>query len=264
MPSNTQLARLLRWEACLNARDVGGYPTRDGGTTRWRALIRSDTLCRLTPAGQAALLDYGVRTVVDLRFPEEVARDPHPFAAQPLQPPPNTRPVLYLHLPVNAGRDPSFDAALAQAFTTAETLDEIYRIELDANVRGLAHIAAAVARAPDGGVVVHCHAGKDRTGIVTALLLSIAGVPDEVIAEDYALSAVNLAGLTQAWLESITQDPEERARLARRTVPRAEVMLATLDYLRARYGGAEPYLLAGGATADDLALLRQRLVDGAA
>ncbi len=260
MPSGAQPPRLLRWEACLNARDVGGYPTLDGGITRWRALIRSDTLCRLTPAGRAALLDYGVRTVIDLRFPEEVARDPHPFATQPPQAP----PVLYRNLPVNAGRDPAYDVALSRAFATAETLDQLYRIELDANVRGLASIAAAVARAPAGGVVVHCHAGKDRTGIVTALLLSIAGVPDEVVAEDYALSAVNLAGLTREWLESVTQDPQERARLARRTVPRPEVMLATLDYLRARYGGAEPYLLAGGATLDDLAALRRRLIDGAA
>jgi protein tyrosine/serine phosphatase len=109
-------------------------------------------------------------------------------------------------------------------------------------------------------VVVHCHAGKDRTGIVVALALALVGVPDEEIARDYALSRENLAGLAQEWLDGITQDPLEREALLRSADPAPEAMLELLGYLRERYGGAEAYLRSAGMTASDLLALRRRLV----
>jgi protein tyrosine/serine phosphatase len=72
--------RRLAWDGCLNARDLGGYPTGDGGRTRWGAVVRSDSVAALTEAGRQALLDYGVRSMVDLRLPQEVAAHPNPFA----------------------------------------------------------------------------------------------------------------------------------------------------------------------------------------
>ena len=74
--------RLLGWEGCLNARDVGGYETADGHRTRWGALLRSDLICRLTPRGRDQLLAAGVRTIVDLRSEHELAAEPGPYAAQ--------------------------------------------------------------------------------------------------------------------------------------------------------------------------------------
>jgi len=76
----SHVARHCAWEACYNIRDLGGYPTRDGSQTRWRALVRADDLSRLTPIGRRALLAYRIRTIVDLRSPAEVAHAPHPFA----------------------------------------------------------------------------------------------------------------------------------------------------------------------------------------
>src|SRR2546421_6723706 len=73
-------ARLLNFPSLLNARDLGGYPTLDGSHTRWRSLVRSDDLAQLTPAGVRALADYGIETVVDLRWPEEIAASPSPVA----------------------------------------------------------------------------------------------------------------------------------------------------------------------------------------
>jgi protein tyrosine/serine phosphatase len=255
--------RLLRWEACLNARDVGGYPTRDGGQTRWRALIRADTLCRLTPAGRAALAAYGVRTVIDLRFPSEVALAPHPFATPPAPAAGGDGP-RYLNIPVSSGRDPALDAEVAAAFQACRTREEGYCVELDFSRTGFARIAAAVARAPAGGVVVHCHAGKDRTGLAVAVLLALVGVPDEVIADDYALSAACLKELYERQLaEDAPADPAERARMEEEMSARPATMLAALAHLRSRHGGAEAYLLAGGATPDELALLRARLVTAA-
>ena len=80
IPSQHRL-RLLPWEGCLNVRDLGGCVTRDGRETRWRAVIRADTLCRLSATGVQALLDYGIRTIIDLRSADERATDPNPFAA---------------------------------------------------------------------------------------------------------------------------------------------------------------------------------------
>jgi protein-tyrosine phosphatase len=72
--------RRLDWAALVNARDVGGYPTTDGRSIRWGALVRSDSLSSLTPAGRDALIACGVRTVIDLRMPMEIERAPNPFA----------------------------------------------------------------------------------------------------------------------------------------------------------------------------------------
>jgi protein-tyrosine phosphatase len=72
--------RRLSWDACFNVRDLGGHPIVDGGQTRWRAVVRADTLCRLSETGRAALVDYGVRTVIDLRSARELEAVPHPFA----------------------------------------------------------------------------------------------------------------------------------------------------------------------------------------
>jgi protein-tyrosine phosphatase len=120
---------------------------------------------------------------------------------------------------------------------------------------------AAIARAPDGVVVIHCAAGKDRTGLISALLLGLAGVPAETIAADYAMTAELLRPRDQAWLEALP--PEERAEreaLLARYAPTAEVMLAVLEGLGERFGGVEPYLLATGLARDDLDRLRNRLL----
>src|SRR5437868_13316841 len=87
--------RYLAWDACYNVRDVGGYPTGDGGRTPWGALVRADNLYRLTEEGQAALRDYGVRTIVDLRLAHELERHPSPFAANGEGGP------RYLNLPIH-------------------------------------------------------------------------------------------------------------------------------------------------------------------
>jgi hypothetical protein len=133
--------------------------------------------------------------------------------------------------------------------------------ELDEHGQGIAAVATTIASGAPGSVLVHCHAGKDRTGILVAVLLALAGVDDRVIAADYALSELHLAALAREWLDGITQDPAERARLTEQARPSPEAMLTALGHLRARHGGPEAYLLAGGATHVDLTRLRERLVE---
>jgi protein-tyrosine phosphatase len=240
--------RLLEWEGCLNARDLGGYATEDGRETRWGTVVRSDCPAALTEAGRAALAGYGVRAIVDLRLPAELADDPNPFAE------PGDHGIAYTNV--------SFIDPAAAPPDAVSTLAEDYLQMLDRYRQGVAEALAAIARAPDdGAVLVHCAAGKDRTGLISALLLGLVDVPAETIAADYAMTAELLRPRERQWLEGL--DPEERAQreaMLARYAPTAEVMVAVLEGLGERHGGVEPYLRSTGLGQDDLDRLRERLV----
>jgi protein-tyrosine phosphatase len=240
--------RRLSWEGVLNARDLGGYPTADGRQTRWGAVVRSDNLAALTPAGRQALVRYGVRSIVDLRLPEEVAGRPNPFAE------PDTHGVGYANLSfIDPAASPPPEAGTG-------TLADGYKRMLDHFGQAVAAVMAAIANAPEGGVLVHCAAGKDRTGLISALLLGLVRVAPQTIAEDYALTAECLRPRDQEWLESGPGERVEREELLARFAPTVEVMLEVLHHLAERYGGVEAYLLQVGVAPDDLARLRARLL----
>src|SRR5215212_887954 len=242
--SSPQPVRRLHWDACYNVRDLGGYATAEGGSTCWGAFVRTDNLSRLTPAGQSALIEYGVRTVIDLRRAFELTIDLNPFAT----PSGATRAVTYLNLPLGLGADREGILAVQAAGEGDDaTLSAIFCQVLDHYGRGIAGVMSAIAAAPAGAVLFHCHAGKDRTGMVAALLLALAGVPHATIAEDYALSQLYLQPIFDQRL-SQEPDPAKRERMARMmgTVP--ETMLGVLAYLDERHGGAARYLRAAGVT----------------
>ena len=239
--------RLLAWEGCLNARDLGGYETADGRETRWGTVVRSDSPAALTEAGRAALADYGVRAIVDLRLPGELADDPNPFAE------PGDHGIAYTNV--------SFIDPAAAPPDAVSTLAEDYLGMLDRYRQGVAEAMAAIARAPEGAVLIHCAAGKDRTGLISALLLGLVDVPAETIAADYAMTAELLRPREQEWLARFS--PEERAEreaMVARYAPTAEVMEKVLEGLAGRYGGVELYLRSTGLGQDDLERLRDRLV----
>ena len=245
-----QWTRRLAWEGLLNARDLGGYPAAGGRETRWGAVVRSDSLAALTGAGRAALAGYGVRAIVDLRLPDELARHPNPYAE------PGDHGIAYTNVSI-------LDPAAGFPPDTL-TLAENYLWTLDRFAGYVAEVMAAIAGAPEGGVLIHCAAGKDRTGLISALLLGLAGVPAETIAADYALTAELLRPRDQEWLEHGPGERAEREALAARFAPTAEVMLAVLAGLTERHGGVEPYLRSTGLDAGDLERLRRRLVGPAA
>lgn len=246
--------RHLDWEGLINARDTGGLSAADG-SIKPGALVRSDVLNGLTPDGVAALTEHGVRTVIDVRGPNEAADD---WERYPIK---GDGTVGYVNQPFRLGLDGATSDRIEAVYHAAQTREEINRADLDFHRHGITAIVAAIADAPPGGVLVHCHAGKDRTGMVIALALAAVGVGDDDIAADYALTELVLEPLIADWLEMMTQDPAERERLSRLAVPSHEAMLDTLAYLRERHGGAERYLLEGGMTDEQLARLRARLVD---
>lgn len=246
--------RALTWDGCLNVRDLGGHATEDGELTRFGRIVRADSVRHLSDAGWAALVDYGIRTVVDLRYHTELEADP-----------PRELDVDVVHLslfgePDNA-RWVELDALGTAAGDDAGFTRVVYLEVLEEHRTNVAHAIATVGRAPAGGVVVHCHAGKDRTGLVTALLLRLAGVSRQDVADDYAVSERNLAPLNEAWIAE-AHDESERARRRRISATPSEAMNGVLDELERRYGDIRRYLRAGGATDDVLDAARDRLVSG--
>jgi protein-tyrosine phosphatase len=238
--------RHIQLEGAFNVRDVGGYPTADGRVTRWRRLLRSDSLHRLTPDAQRALLEYGVRAIIDLRRGSEVARMPNVFAA--------AAGVTYRNVPL-------FDDAQTDVVETpAQTLDELYRLMLQHCHTGLREAMAGIAEAGDAPVLVHCMVGKDRTGLVVALALGAAGVPNETIADDYALSNGLLAPLFREWRSAVPLTGAELARAEAMSLSRRESMLELLQHLDEHFGGVEAYLRMIGLTRQQVEALGRRLV----
>jgi protein-tyrosine phosphatase len=228
----------LDWPGCLNARDLGGLPTIDGGTIRERALVRTDSHSYLTEAGLAAARAFRPSRIIDLRFPTECDQWPSRLAADP----------AYLNLPVQVGENAVGDLPPA----------EVYRAWLDRGPKLFAAVLASIAEAPPGPVVVHCAAGKDRTGLVIALALALAGVPDDAIAADYLLTNERLATRYDELIEQAADEAERQRWLAIRWAePR--YILESLQHLRDAHGGVEAYLLSAGLTPAQLSALRERL-----
>jgi protein-tyrosine phosphatase len=138
------------------------------------------------------------------------------------------------------------------------SLEQLYIRFLEQRGAAVAAAVGAIVDASEGGVVVHCQIGKDRTGIVAALLLSLAGVDREVIADDYSASATRVRPLVEDWIATAENASERERRIRESEAPRAAI-LAALQLLDRRYGGVERYLRSAGATAAHVNGVRERL-----
>ena len=246
----------LTWEGCLNVRDLGGLPVAGGAVTRRGSIIRADNVRRLTDSGWRALASHGVVRIVDLRWPAEKEDEPPPGVD-----------VEVLHVPLlGESLDDEYvrelDARLDSVDDVAEHYAWLYVDFLERYRERFGLVLGAIGDA-DGAVVVHCVAGKDRTGIVSALLLRLAGVELSVIGADYALSEVNLAPMWEAW---IAEERDEVGRARRRKLLRtpARAMVEVLTELERRYGDVRTYLVEAGLSDEQLERLRSRLVPAGA
>jgi protein-tyrosine phosphatase len=249
-----QRSRDLVWDGLLNVRDLGGHPTGDGGETRFGSVVRADSVRQLSDGGWKALVDYGMKTVVDLRTSEELEADP-----------PAELPVEVLHIPfLETDRsdwqdiEGELEAAVKAAPDVATATRDVYLVFLEHYAQNVGAAIRAVANAPEGGVVIHCAGGKDRTGLVTAFLLYLAGVNTEEIARDYALSEERLRTRHEKWIAE-AQSEEERERLTRMAQTPADSIKGVFAELERRYGSVEGYLRHAGLTNDELAHARARL-----
>ncbi len=236
--------RRLDWEGCLNVRDLGGHPTEDGGETRMGVVVRADSVRRLTEAGWQSLVDYGIRRILDLRLESELEEDP-----------PGDLPVEVVH--VSFLEDVPLERQIEIFQRWIDAPDDVTAtrdgyLEMLETYRGnVAAAISAVAGVPEGGVLVHCMGGKDRTGLVAALLLRLVGVSVSDIAADYGLSAENIKPLWQVWVED-AGDENERELRRRLSASPAEAMAQVLETLERERGSVRQYLLDAGASDEDL------------
>lgn len=237
-------SRDLVWDGCANVRDLGGLPTEDGRSTSFGSIVRADSIRRLSDDGWDALRAYGVERIVDLRWHDELAMDP-----------PREVDVEVIHVPVfpDIG-DPAWREAEAEGDRGRE-----YAWLLEHGADRFAEAIRAIADADGGAVVVHCAAGKDRTGLVAALMLRLVGVPHEEIVEDYVTSGRNLAPLIGPWIDQAPDD-EERGRRIYLSVTPPEAIDHAVREVERLHGSVERYLRSGGADDETLERIRSRLL----
>jgi len=233
--------RRLSFPNLLNARDLGGCPTTDGGSTRPRSLVRADDLAQLTPQGLGALAAFGLESVIDLRWPEEAERSPSPLpAALPR--------VRYQRISLLTRTEDEW------RLRSRDVTKELWKCVVLEHVRQeLRHVLSAIAAAPPGPLLFHCVAGKDRTGLIAALLLALADVEPGAIARDYALSSECL--LEGYLARYAARDPADILEALRCPEEGAHNMLGFLSAA----GGVRAYLAQIGLAEQEIRQLRARL-----
>lgn len=241
------------WDGCVNVRDLGGLPTEDGGETRFGQVIRSDNVGVLTEAGWRTVAGHGITRIVDLRWPEEAAEDP-----------PRVVAIEVVRVSVLGEKLEAASDYLVALNAHVDEVDEIadhyawsYVDFLERNRDRFGQALAAIADA-DGPVVIHCMGGKDRTGLVAALVLRLAGVSIEEIGRDYALSGPNLAAVLQSWLAEAPTETDRRRREKLGQTP-AEAMHRVMATIESRYGSVAAYLRAAGLSDVQVERLRSRM-----
>ncbi|MBS5451691.1 MAG: tyrosine-protein phosphatase [Coriobacteriia bacterium] len=218
----------LELQGAHNIRELGGYPTTDGGCTLTHRVLRGDELTRTTQADRARLVEYGLHRVIDLRSSLENEREPNPFV--------NTPYVEYVNIPM-------LDRMNSANFMDElpSSLGELYIGLLEGSGADLGRVMRMLAEPSTGVTLVHCTMGKDRTGVVSALLLLLAGVGEDEVVADYAATAHNMAEQVEA-LRSAAARAGVDVPMALLSSDPAD-MRTMLDHLRAHYGTAADYLV---------------------
>jgi len=254
------MSRAVTWEGFHNTRDLGGLPTGAGRTTRHGVFFRAADLRFVTDAGWAQARQYGVRTVIDLRNADEIrpttdAPTALAGSAQFAVAAGVTAPadIDRVEVPLDDIGDIEFWRYVNRERLNGTPL--YYRVFLERKAERCAAVIEAIARSAPGGVLFHCGAGRDRTGLVALLLLALAGVEPDAIAADYDLSAEAVKALF-AEMGAEDQGPVIEALLAERGTTTAAAIRDTLEGF-----DVERYLLGAGVDRGDLDDIRHRLTN---
>ncbi len=249
--------RILQLQGGVNFRDIGGYHTRDGRTVRWGQVYRSGSLNGLTADDLAYLEALGIRLDCDLRTTAEVAERPDQL--------PDGATFLHLEVGGHVSRVRRTVTLFYKRNRLREVLQEAYtRVMIDQNGAVFGDLFRALADPQQLPMIVHCTAGKDRTGVAIAILLSALGVDDETIAADYSLSNYYhdiFAGQMAGDMRRLFSLGFSEAQLQAFMLAEPETMLGVLAYVRDRYGSVADYLsLMGNITPDELQRVRDNLL----
>jgi protein-tyrosine phosphatase len=256
----------IQLDGAVNVRDLGGLPTEGGQVTAERRLLRGDNLQDLSPADVRMLVaDIGLTTVVDLRSPYEVTSEgPGPLT--------RVNSVRHAHHSVLSERGSATDAAadalaVRRASEISRSLDEVrcehYLAYLEDRPDQVVAALRSVAGAP-GAALVHCAAGKDRTGVVVALALTAVGVTRDAVIADYQASSERMDLVVARLRSSKTYAADTDAHTADEHMARAATMAAFLDQVGLRYGGVPRWLADRDFGRSDILRLRDRLLAGQA
>lgn len=241
--------RHLAFDCIHNIRDLGGYARANGEPTAWRSVLRACGMRYLSRADMDGLVTAGLATVIDLRSAVELERHPDPFADDPR--------VDYINIPLFAELAPV--GAAERKNGAPFDIAARYRAALDTCQEPIARVLRVMASAPPGAILFHCTAGKDRTGIIAALLLGLAEVADETIVEDYAMTATVAAPLIARLREEALARGGTAELVDAILTSDPETMRTTLAHLDAAYGGAGAYARRIGLDAATCARLVARL-----
>jgi protein-tyrosine phosphatase len=250
-----QYDRHLPLSGTYNIRDLGGYAAGTA-TTQWRRVLRADALHRLDEAGVAALVLAGVRMVIDLRHADELESAPNPFSTH--------EEVRYLNVSLFDGLTPPPRDGLDENGHQFDLLLEFYKLALAERQGAIRDVLGAIADAPEGAVLFHCTAGKDRTGITAALLLALSGVDADAIVADYALTGEMIAPMLEELIEGARARGADIEAFKPLLASNPETMRRLLDHIDDRYGSISAYLATVGLDAETQTRLQRRLLgDGA-
>jgi|TARA_B110000240_G_scaffold192137_1_gene235815 protein-tyrosine phosphatase len=238
--------RKLDIPSAQNVRDLGGYATSDGRQTQWGRFVRAGDMDQLTAEDQQKLIDHGINTVIDLRMVKEVTQMPNVFT--------NSSQVRF-HIHDFWGDRFRDYRSTSRGAPPEVKLADLYCAGLVQSGFVMADIMTTIADSEDHGFAYHCRSGKDRTGLVSAMLLAIAGVPEETICADYAL--------TEKFLRK--PDSDKRVKPGQPgyflTGCSPETMALTLAFITQEYGGVEDYLAQLGVDADQISRVKSKLLD---
>ena len=245
--------RWLNVPSAYNVRDLGGYRTADGKTTRWRAFLRADSLHNLSESTRNGLIKYGVRTVIDLRRTIQTVETPNALAGMD--------GVEYVHLNMIGDTNPPWhDSPPPGDLPTAAWTAHTYILLLDKRKGVISETLVKLANSKRHTAMYHCAAGTDRTGIISALLLGLADVSDSTIVDDYALSA---HGLRRRYLAEGIPDSLAHVDFSLEEPPELLApplaMERTLKHLNDEYGGIESYVRHIGLTDAQVSDIRNKL-----
>lgn len=237
----------LPLDGANNVRELGGYPTANGGQTCYHRFLRSDGLMMLTKRDVKFLYNYGVRAVIDLRDPHEVEASPNVKLG---------KDVSCVNIPLMGFNAADIEELERRFDDEGFSMEPIYQHVLE-NYEGVRACMRFIAEAPQGCILFHCAVGKDRTGVLAMLLLSLAGVDKWDIMANYVQSRSNLMR-EESYREDWFDEKRAAFRAGLDSVP--ETIEATYDLMEEDHGGVESYLLECGVPDQVVAAVRRRLV----
>jgi len=245
----TQPPRHIAIGGTHNIRDLGGYRTARGTTIPTRRFLRSDCLHRMAPGGTDQLIDEGLRCVIDLRTKREITQAPSLFDGM--------TGVEYINIPLFDDLSPASLAKVDAPGT--HPLLPMYIAALDTRGAAVRDILLSIVQVDHGAVLFNCTAGKDRTGIIAALLLGLAGVSDEDIIDDYILTEQMIPDLVAEFLSISRANGGDVESYATLLESPAETMEETLSHIKTQHGTVRDYVGSIGLRPADVFRLVDRL-----